>query len=85
MEYYWGIIVSPDLLTFAIFCLFQSPKLTIRDTNGHGYGTEHRQHIKNFRLKYVFLAGKIIRTARSVVRKLSKGRPYQEIYEKSLT
>jgi hypothetical protein len=34
--------------------------------------TEYRQQIKTFRLKYVFLAGKIIRTARSVVMKLSE-------------
>ena len=35
-------------------------------------GTEYRQQIKTFRLKYIFLAGKIIRMARSVVLKLSK-------------
>jgi hypothetical protein len=46
--------------------------------------TEYRQQIKTFRLKYVFLAAKIIRTARSVVMKLSEKYPYQEIYEKSL-
>jgi len=28
--------MTPDLLTFAIFCLIQSPKLTFRGTNGHG-------------------------------------------------
>jgi hypothetical protein len=47
-------------------------------------GTEYRQQIKTFRLKYIFLAGKIIRTARNVVMKLSENYPYQEIYEKSL-
>ncbi len=47
-------------------------------------GTEYRQQLKTFRLKYIFLAGKIIRTARSVVMKLSEKYPYQEIYEKSL-
>jgi len=46
--------------------------------------TEYRQQIKTFRLKYVFLAGKLIRTARSVVMKLSEKYPYREIYEKSL-
>jgi hypothetical protein len=35
-------------------------------------------------LKYIFLAGKIIRTARSVVMKLSEKYLYQEIYEKSV-
>jgi hypothetical protein len=47
-------------------------------------GTEYRQQIKTFRLKYIFLAGKIIRTARSVIMKLSEKYPYREIYEKSL-
>ena len=47
-------------------------------------GTEYRQQIKTFRLKYIFLAGKIFRMARSVVLKLSKNYPYQEIYAKSL-
>jgi hypothetical protein len=47
--------------------------------------TEYRQQIKTFRLKYIFLAGKIIQTARSVVMKLSEKHPYQEIYEKSLS
>jgi hypothetical protein len=47
--------------------------------------TEYRQQIKTFRLKYIFLAGKIIRTVRSVVMKLSDRYPYREIYEKSLS
>jgi hypothetical protein len=47
--------------------------------------TEDRQQVKTFRLKYIFLAGKIIRTARSVVMKLSEKYPYREIYEKSLS
>ena len=46
--------------------------------------TEYRQQIKTFRLKYIFLAGKIIRTARSVVMKLSDKYLYREIYEQSL-
>jgi hypothetical protein len=44
-------------------------------------GTEYRQQIKTFRLKYIFLAGKIIRTARSVIMKLSEKYPYREMYE----
>jgi hypothetical protein len=47
-------------------------------------GMEYRQQIKTFRLKYIFLAGKIIRTARSVVMKLSEKYPYRELYEQSL-
>ena len=48
-------------------------------------GTEYRQQIKTFRLKYIFLAGKIIRMARSVVLKLSTNYPYQEIYANCLS
>ena len=47
--------------------------------------TEYRQQIKTFRLKYIFLGGKIIRTAGSVVMELSVKYPYQEMYEKSLS
>jgi len=32
-----------------------------------GLEAEYWQHIKTFRLKYIFLAGKIIRSARQVV------------------
>ncbi|PWB50439.1 MAG: hypothetical protein C3F13_15920 [Anaerolineales bacterium] len=46
---------------------------------------EYRQQIKTFRLKYIFLAGKIIRTARTVVMKLPERYPYREIYEHSLS
>ena len=46
--------------------------------------SEYRQQIKTFRLKYVFLAAKIIKTARSVIMKLSEKYPYKEVYEKCL-
>ena len=39
--------------------------------------TEYWQQIKTFRLKYIFLAGNIIRTARSVVMKLSEKYSYR--------
>jgi len=48
-------------------------------------GTEYRRKIKTYRLKYIFQAGKIIRSARSLVLKLSGKYPYLEIYEKSLS
>ena len=64
------------MLAYNLFLLFKM------DFAGE---TEYRQQIKTFRLKYIFLAGKIIRTARSVVMKLSEKYPYQEIYEKSLS
>ena len=42
---------------------------------------EYRQQIKTFQFKYVFLAGKIIKTARYVIMKLSENYPYKEVYE----
>jgi hypothetical protein len=63
------------MLAYNLFLLFKMDMVR---------ATEYRQQINTFRLKYIFLAGKIIRTARSVVMKLSKKYPYQEIYEKSL-
>jgi hypothetical protein len=35
--------------------------------------------------KYIFLVGKIIRTARSVIMKLSEKYPYQEVYGNCLS
>lgn len=64
------------MLAYNLFLLFKIDSLR---------PTEYRQQIKTFRLKYIFLAGKIIRTARSVVMKLSERYPYREIYEQSLS
>jgi len=63
------------MLAYNVFLLFKMD---------FANGTEYRQQIKTFRLKYIFLAGKIIRTARNVVMKLSEKYPYREIYEQSL-
>jgi len=63
------------MLSYNLFLLFKFDSLCI---------SEYRQQIKTFRLKYIFLAGKIIRTARSVVMKLSERYPYREIYQQSL-
>ncbi len=60
------------MLSYNIFLLFKFDFLT---------PAEYRQQIKTFRLKYVFLAGKIIKTARSVIMKICKNYPYQEVYE----
>jgi len=64
------------MLAYNLFLLFKIDFLRT---------TEYRQQIKTFRLKYIFLAGKIIKTARSVVMKLSEKYPYREIYEHSLS
>ena len=76
LQSFWAneAIFQLMMLAYNLFLLF---KLDCVRT------TEYRQQIKTFRLKYIFLAGKIIRTARSVVMKLSEKYPYREIYEKS--
>lgn len=60
------------MLSYNLFLLFKFDFLTI---------TEYRQQIKTFRLKYVFLAGKIIKTARSVIMKICENYPYRKVYE----
>ena len=60
------------MLSYNLFLLFKFDSLHI---------SEYRQQIKTFRLKYVFLAGKIIRTARYVVMKLPAKYPYKDVYE----
>ena len=67
------------MLAYNLFLLFKFDSLPI---------SEYRQQIKTFRLKYVFLAAKIIthqtgvihRTARYVMMKLSAKYPYQDVY-----
>ncbi len=78
LQSFWAneAIFQLMMLAYNLFLLFKM------DFAGE---TECRQQIKTFRLKYIFLAGKIIRTARSVVMKLSAKYPYQEMYEKSLS
>jgi hypothetical protein len=43
--------------------------------------SEYRQWILTFRLKYVLVAGKIIRTARQTILKLLEGYPYKEVFQ----
>ncbi len=76
LQSFWAheAIFQLMMLAYNLFLLFKM------DFAGE---TEYRQQIKTFRLKYIFLAGKIIRTARSVVMKLAEKYPYREIFEKS--
>jgi hypothetical protein len=77
LQSFWAneAIFQLIMLTYNLFLLFDFD---------FANGTEYRQQIKTFRLKYIFLAGKIIRTAISVILKLSEKYPYQEMYEQSL-
>ena len=63
------------MLSYNLFLLFKFDYLDV---------SEYRQQIKTFRLKYVFLAAEIIKTARSVIMKLSSKYPYQEVYKKCI-
>jgi uncharacterized protein (DUF1330 family) len=76
LQSFWGneAIFQLMMLAYNLFLLFKMD---------FANGTEYRQQIKTLRLKYIFLAGKIIRMARSVVLKLSKKYPYREMYEQS--
>ena len=63
------------MLSYNLFLLFKFDSLDV---------SEYKQQIKTFRLKYVFLAAKIIKTARSVIMNLSEDYPYKEVYKKYL-
>ena len=63
------------MLAYNLFLLFKFDSLCI---------SEYRQQIKTFRLKYIFLAAKIIRTARYVVMRLSANYPYKYVYKNCL-
>lgn len=60
------------MLVYNIFLLFKLDRLST---------AEYRQWIKTFRLKYVFVAGKIIKTARQTILKLLEGFPYKEVFQ----
>ncbi len=63
------------MLSYNLFLLFKFDSLD---------SSEYRQQIKTFRLKYVFLAAKIIKTARYVIMKLSENYPYKGVCMKNV-
>ena len=77
LQSFWAneAIFQLMMLSYNLFLLFKLYFLGI---------SEFRQQIKTFRLKYVFLAGKIIRTARYVVMKLPAKYPFIDVYEKCM-
>ena len=78
LKSFWAneAIFQMMMLAYNLFLLFKFDSL---------HTSEYRQQIKTFRLKYVFLAAKIIRTARYVVMKLSTKYPYQDVYKNCLS
>ena len=77
LQSFWanGAIFQLMMLAYNLFLLFNFDFLGI---------SEFRQQIKTFRLKNIFLAVKIIRSARYIVMKLPAKYPYQDVYEKCL-
>ncbi len=59
------------MMAYNLFLLFKIDR---------GMKTEYRQQVKTFRLKYIFLAGKIVRSARQVVLKLPEQYAHQSIF-----
>ena len=45
---------------------------------------EYRQQINTFRLKYVYVAGKIVTTGRKTILKILEGYPYKDIFKNCL-
>ena len=60
------------MLVYNIFLLFKTDRVS---------ASEYRQWIVTFRLKYVFVAGKIIKTARQTIMKLLEGYPFKEVFQ----
>ncbi len=86
LKSFWAneAIFQMMMLSYNLFLLFKFDFLGIYEFRqqitcacGTGAG-------KTFRLKYVFLAGKIIRTARYVVMKLPAKYPFRDVYEKCM-
>ncbi len=86
LKSFWAneAIFQMMMLSYNLFLLFKFDFLS---------SSEFRQQItcacgtgagKTFRLKFVFLAGKIIRTARYVVMKLPAKYPFRDVYEKCM-
>ena len=60
------------MLVYNTFVLFKVDKVL---------ANEYRQWIPIFRLKYVLVAGKIIRIARQTILKLLEGYSYKEVFQ----
>jgi hypothetical protein len=74
MKSFWAnkVFYQIMMLVYNIFLLFKMDKVS---------ASEYRQWILTFRLKYVLVAGKIIRTARQTIWKLLEGYPYKEVFQ----
>ncbi len=77
LQSFWAneAIFQLMMMAYNLFLLFKFDFLGI---------PKYRQHIKPFRLKYVFLAGKIIRSAKYAIMKPPAKFPYKDVFEKFL-
>ena len=77
LKSFWAneAIFQMMMLSYNLFLLFKFDFLG---------SSEFRQQIKTFRLKYVFMTGRIIRTARYVVIKLPAKYPFRDVYKKCM-
>jgi hypothetical protein len=67
-------IFQLQMLVYNIFLLFKKDNTS---------GNEYREQIKTFRLKYVFVAAKIIKTGRQLVMKCCKNYGFKEVFLKA--
>jgi hypothetical protein len=74
LKLFWAneAVFQMMMLSYNLFLLFIFDFLAI---------SEFRQQIKTFRLKYVLLAGKIIRSARYLIMKLPAKYPHKDVFE----
>ena len=77
LKSFWAneAIFQIQMLVYNLFLMFKQEYLS---------GTEYWQQIKTFRLKYIFVAAKIVKTGRQTIMKISKNYRYKEVFrEKS--
>ena len=77
LKSFWAneAIFQLSMLCYNVFLLFKTDNTSPK---------EYRQQIKTFRLKYIFVAAKIIKTARQVVMKICNDYPYKEVYARCI-
>ena len=77
LKSFWAneAIFQIQMLVYNLFLMFKQEYLSV---------TEYWQQIKTFRLKYIFVAAKIVKTGRQTIMKISKDYRYKEVFrEKS--
>lgn len=78
LNLFWAneAIFQIQMMVYNIFLMFK------KDNTSEN---EYREQIKTFRLKYVFVAAKIVKTGRQLIMKISKDYAYKEVFLKATT